>query len=322
MCEFNPNFMKNAWVGWTFTTGMYFPPDFDHTKILPMKRLKGKQGPRQMNMRMIMPFTMYCEKCGYAMYIGTKFNSKCEPTKDEAYMGMRVYRFYGKCKECMHEFIFKTDPENNDYTLEAGGTRSYEAWRDANAADGVINAEKEQERRLDAMKELEQKTYDLAEEMARMDQLDELMRIQKRLKSNDTGSMALDAWLKKQAAEADAVPDFDSEDDDEVEQLLALQRAKDDGEELAGPKKDGEVEEKDPLIGLAPEPERKEASLLQRAKPKFAVKRKKADAPAAAPAAKVAKCEGEKAETKPKVEPKAAPAPVGLGLAYSSGDSD
>merc|ERR1719473_1892939 len=176
-----------------------------------------------MNMRMIMPFTMYCNGCGEPMYLGTKFNSKCEPAKNESYMGMRVYRFYGKCKDCMHEFIFKTDPEHNDYMLESGGVRSYEAWRDANAADDEFEANK----KADAMKELEQKTYDLAEEMARMDQLDEMMRINQRLKSTDTGSLALDAWLKKQAEEADALPDFDDEDDSEVEELLKLQRERD-----------------------------------------------------------------------------------------------
>ena len=52
---------------WTGTNGRYFPPDFDHTKIIPQKQLKGKQGPRQMNMRMIMPFSMYCEGCGECM---------------------------------------------------------------------------------------------------------------------------------------------------------------------------------------------------------------------------------------------------------------
>ena len=41
MAEFNPNFLKNADVGWTGTNGRYFPPDFDPSKLIPQKVLKG-----------------------------------------------------------------------------------------------------------------------------------------------------------------------------------------------------------------------------------------------------------------------------------------
>jgi len=237
MAEFNPNFLKNADVGWTGTNGRYFPPDFDPSKLIPQKVLKGKQPPRQMNMRMLMPFSMYCEQCGECMYVGTKFNSKCEPVKGEDYLGIRVYRFYGKCKNCLHEFIFKTSPQLSDYVLEAGGSRSYEAHRDADVAELEINASEEKERAEDQMKALEKKTYDIREEMQRMDQLDDLIKINKRAKGSDAATIALEIWHKqldeKALAASPAPSDLDDEDQDELDQFLAAKETKKNEESLA-----------------------------------------------------------------------------------------
>ena len=46
---------------------------------------------------------------------------------DENYIGLRIYRFYIKCPMCMAEIVFKTDPENTDYIIEAGATRNFQA---------------------------------------------------------------------------------------------------------------------------------------------------------------------------------------------------
>ena len=57
----------------------------------------------------------------------------------------KVYRFYGRCRHCWSEFTFKTDPKNSDYTMESGGKRTYEAWKDADAMEAELKREKEQE---------------------------------------------------------------------------------------------------------------------------------------------------------------------------------
>lgn len=172
-------FMKSAFVGWTMTCGQYYPPDFDATKLVPLKRIKPKQSTQMMNIRMMFPFTMVCDNCKEYNYTGTKFTSKVERIKSESYLGLMVYRFYGNCKNCWSEFTFKTDPKNSDYTMESGGKRTYEAWKDADLAECQMKAEKQDEAK-DAMKLLEQKSIDVQAEMQRIEDLDAIRALNKR----------------------------------------------------------------------------------------------------------------------------------------------
>merc|ERR1712100_292408 len=127
------------------------------TKLMPVKHLKPKNSAQTMNIRMMFPFTMVCDECHEYNYTGTKFTSKCEEIKGESFLGIKVYRFYGRCRHCWSEFTFKTDPKNSDYTMESGGKRTYEAWKDADMVEAQLKAEKEAEK-SDQMKALEQKS--------------------------------------------------------------------------------------------------------------------------------------------------------------------
>eukprot|EP00928_Gymnodinium_smaydae_P100092 TRINITY_DN973_c0_g4_i1.p1 TRINITY_DN973_c0_g4~~TRINITY_DN973_c0_g4_i1.p1 ORF type:complete len:362 (+),score=102.10 TRINITY_DN973_c0_g4_i1:136-1221(+) len=179
-------FMKNAFVGWTFTAGLYYPPDFDATKLVPLKRLqpKGQAKDKSLNIRMMFPFTMICDACGEYNYTGTKFTSKVEEIKHESYLGIKVFRFYGRCRHCWSEFTFKTDPKNSDYTMESGGKRTYEAWKDADMVEAQLKQEAE-EAKSDQMKALEQKSIDVAAEMQRLEDLDAIRTLNKRLGARD-----------------------------------------------------------------------------------------------------------------------------------------
>lgn len=191
-------FMKNAFVGWTFTAGLYYPPDFDSTKLMPLKHLKPKGQPLIMNIRMMFPFTMICDSCGEYNYTGTKFTAKTEAIKGEEYLGLKVYRFYGRCRHCWAEFTFKTDPKNSDYTMESGGKRTYEAWKDADMMESQLKAEKERDAEQDAMKALEQKSVDVQAEMQRIEDLDAIRTMNKRLGARDqTIEDALEFLFKK-----------------------------------------------------------------------------------------------------------------------------
>lgn len=174
-------FMKNAFVGWTFTAGLYYPPDYDPAKLIPLKHLKarGEKKEKMMNIRMMFPFTMICDACGEYNYTGTKFTAKVETIKTEEYLGIKVYRFYGRCKHCWAEFTFKTDPKNSDYTMESGGKRTYEAWKDADMAEAELKKEKEDAEK-DQMKALEQKSIDVQAEMQRIEDLDAIRTLNKR----------------------------------------------------------------------------------------------------------------------------------------------
>jgi len=205
-------FMKSAFVGWTFTAGVYYPPDFDASKLMPVKALKPK-GQQMMNIRMMFPFTMVCDTCKEYNYTGTKFTAKTEQIKGEEYLGLKVYRFYGRCRHCWSEFTFKTDPKNSDYTMESGGKRTYEAWKDADAMETQMKAEKEKEAAQDNMKALEQKAVDVQAEMQRLEDLDAIRTLNKRNGSRDDSIQgALDFLFKqneKEEAQKEKLPQVD-----------------------------------------------------------------------------------------------------------------
>ena len=68
----------------------YFPPDFD-----PLLVPKRKYDPyKQVEVRMMIPFSLQCIKCGEYMYRGKKFNSRKEDVIGDDYLGIKKYRFY------------------------------------------------------------------------------------------------------------------------------------------------------------------------------------------------------------------------------------
>ena len=155
----------------------YIPPDFDPNKLLPMRvmRPKRKAGPHEMSIRMMMPFSMRCSQCGDYMHIATKFNSRCSKISQNS-LGLDIYRFYGHCKHCNAEFSFRTDPDNSDYILESGGSRTYEAFKDADFAEAEIAKQKAD---ADEGEAIDYKIYDTAEEMRKLDELDQLRSLSK-----------------------------------------------------------------------------------------------------------------------------------------------
>ena len=151
----------------------YYPPNFDPDRLIKNKRPKDKQD----NVRMMLPMSLRCSTCGNYLYIGTKFNMRKETCLDEDYLGIRIYRFYLKCTQCYAEVTFKTDPKNSDYIVEHGGVRNYEPWRDVQAAEEALKELKENEEEGNAMKFLENKTYDSKREMDILDALDEIKHL-------------------------------------------------------------------------------------------------------------------------------------------------
>lgn len=147
----------------------YYPPDFNPERLIRNQKLTDKQE----NVRMMLPFSLKCYTCGYYLYIGTKFNMRKE-TCDEDYLGISIYRFYMKCTYCYSEITIKTDPKNSDYVCEHGGSRNYEAWRDARAAEHTLIEKREEEEKGNAMKFLENRTKDSKREMDILDALDEI----------------------------------------------------------------------------------------------------------------------------------------------------
>lgn len=172
----------------------YYAHDFDPSKIPKVKR-KPKKGSDQKKVRMMMPMSVRCTSCGNYIYKGTKFNSRKEVVKGESYLGIPILRFYSRCSRCSAEFTIKTDPKNGDYVTEHGATSNYDELRNQKRLIEEEQKKKEMEEEENAMKRLENKSYDSKKEMEMQEVLDNI-QIKKSLKEmldpNDLLTITLD----------------------------------------------------------------------------------------------------------------------------------
>ncbi|CEG49131.1 Uncharacterized conserved protein [Plasmopara halstedii] len=163
----------------------YFPPDFDPLLVPRRKRPKNQQ----VEVRMMLPFSIQCATCGEYMYRGKKFNSRKEEVLEENYHGIRIYRFYIKCITCSSEITFKTDPKRGDYVAEHGCQRNFEPWRENEDEEKAAITQRAEEEKGDAMKALENRTLDSKREMDILDALDEIKAINQRHAKVDTDKL-------------------------------------------------------------------------------------------------------------------------------------
>lgn len=168
----------------------YFSPDFDPSLVPRRKRPKNEQ----IEVRMMLPFSIQCATCGEYMYRGKKFNSRKEEVVEETYHGIRIFRFYIKCITCSSEITFKTDPQRGDYAAEHGCVRNFEPWRETEDEQEAAHQQREDEEKGDSMKALENRTLDSKREMDILDALDEIKAINQRHAKIDT-----DVLLQKHA---------------------------------------------------------------------------------------------------------------------------
>ncbi|VDL66655.1 unnamed protein product [Nippostrongylus brasiliensis] len=157
----------------------YYPPDYDPTKL---PRAKGTRV--QFVQRVMTPFNMQCNTCHEYIYKGKKFNMKRETVEGEDYLGLRLFRFYFKCPNCLAEITFKTDLENCDYQNEHGATRLFEAIKLYQDAEKAKEAQEEEDKK-DPMKMLEKRTMMSRAEMEAMGNLEDLQEISRNKEAVD-----------------------------------------------------------------------------------------------------------------------------------------
>lgn len=170
------------WRNWTNMTGTerkvfqkYYPPDFDPSKI---PRAKGQRN-RQFVQRVMAPYNMQCNTCHEYIYKGKKFNMRRETAEGETYLGLKIFRFYFRCPNCLAEITFKTDLENCDYQQEHGATRLFEAFK-LYQQEEKAKETKEEEEKNDPMKMLEKRTKMSRAEMEALGKLEELQETNRR----------------------------------------------------------------------------------------------------------------------------------------------
>lgn len=100
-------------------------------------------------------------------------------------MGIKKVRFYGKCCVCSNPFTIKTDPENEDYEVEEGVTRNFEAWKIVDAEKKAAEEERQRAEMGDAMKALEHRTIESKREIDNLDDLDALKALSRHAEKVD-----------------------------------------------------------------------------------------------------------------------------------------
>ena len=185
----------------------YYPPDFDTALLKKFgQRNSGYDPFKQIEVRMMLPFSVQCVKCGEFAYRGKKFNSRKENVHGEDYKGIKKVRFYMKCAVCSNIFSIKTDPQNGDYEVEFGVTRNFESWKKAREEDEREAAEQEAEEMGDSMKALENRTLTQKMEADQMDALDGILALNKRNETVDVDQLLKEREARRSqtAAERDA----------------------------------------------------------------------------------------------------------------------
>jgi hypothetical protein len=182
----------------------YYPPDFDPTKIPRSKVARNKT----FVIRLMAPCNMRCTTCGEYIYKGRKFNARKEDVDDMNHLGLRIYRFYIRCTACVSEIAFRTDPANTDYILEAGATRNFEALSKAEKQAEAVQKAHEQDLVDNPMKMLEERTEASKNELDKMEALEELQELNKRMVKVDYDTM-LDKYDRLREAEARRAEDED-----------------------------------------------------------------------------------------------------------------
>uniref|UniRef100_A0A914CCL8 Splicing factor YJU2 n=1 Tax=Acrobeloides nanus TaxID=290746 RepID=A0A914CCL8_9BILA len=153
----------------------YYPPDFDPSKIPRAKQKRNHQWVQ----RVMAPYNMQCNTCSEYIYKGKKFNMRREMVEGETYLGLRLFRFYFRCPNCLAEITFTTDLENCDYRAEHGATRLFDAFK-YYQEQAKTEEDKDAAEKTDAMKMLEKRTKMSRAEMDAMGKLEELQEVNRR----------------------------------------------------------------------------------------------------------------------------------------------
>ncbi|EZG55194.1 hypothetical protein GNI_116340 [Gregarina niphandrodes] len=170
----------------------YYPPDFDpesyhrHKHILKQvgrgrkkSRTGGPSRRGAMELRMLWPFSLVCERCEEVTFVGTKFNSRVERLKTEDYLGIPIWRISGKCHECHAPIVLKTDPKNTDYVIESGGHRLFDAALAAKEIQEEKDRAQHDQQQLGTMEQLERKAINTAQEIQDLESIARLQAINK-----------------------------------------------------------------------------------------------------------------------------------------------
>jgi len=193
----------------------YYPPDFDPSKI---PKAKGQRN-RQFIQRVMAPFNMQCNTCHEYVYKGKKFNMRRETAEGESYLGMKIFRFYFRCPNCLAEITFKTDIENVDYKAEHGATRLFDAFKFYQEKERDKEQEEEAEK-ADAMKMLEKRTKMSRMEMEQLGNIEQIQDANRRSEKINTLEYFKELETRAALSYAEQHKLQEEEDEREIRRLM------------------------------------------------------------------------------------------------------
>lgn len=178
-----------------------------------------------MQIRTMAPFNIRCNTCGHYTNKGTKIQANVDKFPGMTYLDkIIIWRFHVRCPVCRGVICFRTDPENSDYDIVSGGTRSFRsAYVRARQEAEDDRLEKEMEEN-DPMKILEDRTFASKRELEDVELVEDLM--DRRRNPNQTD--AKDVSGRKEAVEITNAKQLITsrlkQDEDEIKDMLKKQR--------------------------------------------------------------------------------------------------
>ena len=214
----------------------YYAPDFDPKKV-PRKLQKAIKNKRfaktheerfeisnHMQIRTMAPFNMRCNGCGYYTNKGTKIQSNVDKFPDYMYMNrLTIWRFHIRCVNCKGVMVFRTDPENKDYAMISGGTRSFRSAYDRARQEQADEAATKEVEDNNPMKLLEDRTFASKRELEEVELLEDLQDLRTKPSQTDAG----DLLTKKHTNEVDRakalILEREQTDEAEIKDMLIKQ---------------------------------------------------------------------------------------------------
>merc|ERR1712071_155291 len=211
-------------------------PDFDPKKI-PKKHKQNIQKWKKskyeradfelsnhMQIRTMAPFNIRCNTCGHYTNKGTKIQANVDKFPDMMYLGkIVIWRFHVRCPICRGVICFRTDPENQDYDIVSGGTRSFRSAyvraREEAEDDRLENEMLEN----DPMKVLEDRTFASKKELEDVEMVEDLMDKRRNPTQTDSRNVVDRREFSEVTLAKRLITDRLQRDEDEIKEMLGKQ---------------------------------------------------------------------------------------------------
>jgi len=214
----------------------YYSPDFDPRKI-PKRHQQDKrrwimkkderanfEPSNHMQIRTMAPFNIRCDQCGTYTNKGTKIQANVDRMPGMVYLErITIWRFHVRCPVCRSVIVFRTDPENQDYDIVSGGTRSFRSAY-VRAREEAEEAELEKEiEDNNPMKLLEDRTFASKRELEDVELVEDLMDARRKPGQTDAGSVANRKMQGEVQQAKQLIQEQLDRDEEEIKSLLRKQ---------------------------------------------------------------------------------------------------